>query len=180
VSTHACLIVREAGTANEILLHTSHTGMDTLKWINEIPAFFANRRGRALVQIKNAVTEKHAAETVFACIYSGQYAYVPSVAALVIAVRPDCYEPVPHWCVADLPEWSGAKDPYVLEVAADGTWKVKHGKKAATAIDPTAMTIAALKALQQQAGTRSSQGCACGASTCTCAMDATLEGLGDK
>ncbi len=123
--THACIKIFNRGEKRSVLLHTYHTGQDTVEWVKSIPGFYALHRGCFLWESKRPPkTKKELRYSFDNFVHHGQLGYAPSVAALLIAVRPDCYEPVPEEFAADMAQWSGADQPYTVEIYKTNLWVI--------------------------------------------------------
>ena len=143
--THGCLFIRVKDEERKVVLHTYHTAQDTPLWVKEAPARFALHRGDFLLRGHKTIRSRIDLKDSFTrYVDRGQFEYAPSVAALIIATRPDCYEPVPPGFVKDMAKWSGYGDPYVLTVAGD-KWVLNCGNSGKTiTIQPVKIAVDAL------------------------------------
>jgi hypothetical protein len=140
MSTPGTLIIREKSGLKDdyIMLYTTHTAMDTLKWIREAPEKYALHRGQFLLDEK--ITKEEIIKKFNNNVYRGQFNDAPSVAALIIAARMDCYRPVPSAFLERYPEILVG----TLIIHSDTKWVFKEGKKKGKIINPMNIALDAL------------------------------------
>lgn len=128
--THSC--IRIVSGNRSIMLHTYHTGMSIPKLLPR--AIDLRVRGRAYLR-RPEDTDEDVVERIICFAAADGLDYVDTIAALLIAARPNFLHPVSRGTRKDLPTWSGIDKPFVLRVVGPGlTWKLfdEGGKLIAT------------------------------------------------
>lgn len=154
MTTHGCLKIRLQGERRSVLLTTTHSGQDgaILDNIMQAPTHHAQRRFQWITAhegLRKSLQRKSTERLEQWLIESAAHDGIddpPSVAAWIIAAKPNYLMPVPPAFVRDLPEWSGADRPCELILGRDESpWIFRPELSGPVEIEPWPIIVEAVR-----------------------------------